>query len=145
MWNMLLLQRKLYAKWPSSSLCVEHIPLLSKTFQVRNDLKDSQHSATQTQFTLPFPLDFIEPPGIILGKMIAVFLGINWYRMKSNGKKKKAMCIHSEFKIKLFLLRPCLWPFLLVILMNFDLLAGLFGGTRSLLAGPLDGIGEWVI
>lgn len=55
------------------------------------------------------------------------------------------MYIHSEFKIKLFLLRPCSWPFLLVILMNFNLLAELFGGTRSLLAGALDGIGEWVI
>lgn len=55
------------------------------------------------------------------------------------------MYIHSEFKIKLFLLRPCLWPFLLVILMNFNLLAGLFGGMRSLLAGVLEGIGERTI
>lgn len=55
------------------------------------------------------------------------------------------MCIHSEFKIKLFLLISYLWPFLLVILMNFNLLAGLFGRMRSLLAGVLERIGEGTI
>lgn len=55
------------------------------------------------------------------------------------------MCIHSEFKIKLFLLRSCLWPFLLVIPVNFNLLAGLLGGMRSLLAGVLERIGERTI
>lgn len=55
------------------------------------------------------------------------------------------MCIHSEFKIKLLLLRSCLWPFLLVILVNFNLLAGLFGGMRSLLAGGLERIEERTI
>lgn len=55
------------------------------------------------------------------------------------------MCVHSEFKIKLFLLSFCLWPFLLVILVNFNLLAGLFGGMRSLLAEVLERIGERTI
>jgi len=44
------------------------------------------------------------------------------------------MYIHSEFKFKLFLFRPSLRSFLLVILMNIHLLAGLFCGMRSLLA-----------
>lgn len=72
------------------------------------EIKGSQHSTAHTQITLPFTLDFIEPPGIILGKMIAV-LEINWYRIKNNGGKM-TMYIHSEFKIKLFLLSPVYGP-----------------------------------
>lgn len=56
-----------------------------------------------------------------------------------------AMYIHSEFKIGLFLLRLCLRLFFLVVLLNFNLWGGLFGGTRSLLAGLLEGIGERAI
>lgn len=55
------------------------------------------------------------------------------------------MYVHSEFKIELFLLRLCLWPFFLVILLNSNLRGGLFGGTRSLLAGLLEAIGERAI
>lgn len=64
--------------------------------------------------------------------------------MKSNGKKI-AMYVHSEFKIELFLLRLCLWPLFLVILLNSNLQAGLFGGTRCLLAGLLEATEERAI
>lgn len=50
-----------------------HMQNIYLSFPKCSILEVAKHLTIHTQFPFPFSLDIIEPPGIILGKMMAVF------------------------------------------------------------------------